>query len=111
MSLWIRVCGPVELYVQREWRPWEALAARCQPGQPLGALEAVARRAGDLEMSEIPQGRCLLVRTWPENGEPDHGVVADGRWLVFDVSLCVPDTLAGEEFSGEFEPAAHQAAP
>lgn len=70
------------------------MAARYQPGQPLGALEAVARRAGDLEMTEIPQGRCLLVRTWPENGEPDHGVVADGRWLVFDVSLCVPDTPA-----------------
>ena len=52
-----------------------------------------------------------LVRTWPENGEPDHGVVADGRWLVFDVSLSVLDTLADEEFSGEFEPAAHQAVP
>ena len=60
-------------------------------------------------MTEIPQWRCLLVRTWPENGEPDHGVVADGRWLVFGVSLSVLDTLTGEEFSGEFEPAAHQA--
>ena len=89
--------------------PREAFAARYQPGQPLGELEAVARRAGDLETTEIPQWRCLLVRTWPENGEPDHGVVADGRWLVFGVSLSVLDTLADEEFSGEFEPAAHQA--
>lgn len=62
-------------------------------------------------MTGIPQWRCLLVRTWPENGEPDHDVVASGRWLVFDVSLSVPGTLTDEEFSGEFEPAAHQAPP
>ena len=61
--------------------------------------------------TEIPQWHCLLVRTWLENGEPDYHVVADGHWLVFDVSLSVLYTLTGEEFSGEFEPAAHQAAP
>jgi hypothetical protein len=58
-------------------------------------------------MTEIPQWCCLLVRTWPENGEPDYHVVADGHWLVFDVSLSVLYTLTGEEFSGEFGPAAH----
>jgi len=62
-------------------------------------------------MTEIPQWCCLLVRTWPENGEPDYHVVADGHWLVFAVSLSVLCTLTGEEFSGEFEPAAHQGAP
>jgi hypothetical protein len=46
-----------------------------------------------------------------ENGEPDYRVVADGHWLVFDVSLDVLCTRAGKEFSGEFAPAAHQAAP
>ena len=51
------------------------------------------------------------MRTWPENGEPDYHVVADGHWLVFAVSLSVLYTLTGEEFSGEFEPAAHQGAP
>ena len=35
-------------------------------------LEGVARRAGDVEMTEIPPWRCLLVRTWPENGEPAY---------------------------------------
>jgi hypothetical protein len=49
-------------------------------------------------MTEIPQWRCLLVRTGPENGEPDHGVVPDGRWLVFDISLSVLDTLTDEEY-------------
>ena len=68
--LWGQVAGPVELCVQRESRPREAFAARYQPGQPLGELDAVAGRAGDFEMTEIPQWRCLQVRTWPENGEP-----------------------------------------
>ena len=62
-------------------------------------------------MTGIPQWRCLLVRRWLENGGPDYHVVAGGHWLVFDVSLSVLYTLTGEEFSGEFEPAAHQAAP
>ena len=56
-------------------------------------------------MTEIPQWCCLLVRTRPENGEPDYHVVADGHWLV--VSLSALYTLTGEEFSWEFEPAAH----
>jgi len=56
----------------------EAFAARYQSGQPLGELEAVACRAGDFEMTEIPLWRCLLVRTWPENVESDYQVVADG---------------------------------
>jgi hypothetical protein len=47
------------------------------------------------------------VRTRLENGEPDYHVVADGHWLVLAVSLSVLCTLTGEEFSGEFEPAAH----
>ena len=60
--------------------------------------------------AEIPCWRCLLVRTRPENAEPEYHVVADGHWLVFDASLSVHYTLTGEEFSGEFEPATHQAA-
>jgi hypothetical protein len=40
--------------VQRETRPGEAFAARYQSGQPPGELEAVARRAGEVEMTEIP---------------------------------------------------------
>jgi hypothetical protein len=38
----------------------------------------VARRAGDVEMTEIPHWR-LLVQTWPENAEPEYHVVADGH--------------------------------
>jgi hypothetical protein len=53
-------------------------------------------------MTEIPHWRCLLARTWLENGQPDYHVVADGHWLVFDVSLAALYTLTG----GEFEPAA-----
>jgi hypothetical protein len=37
--------------------------------------------------------------------------VADGHWLVFDVSLAALCMLTGAEFSEEFEPAAPQAAP
>ncbi len=96
--------------MQRETRPREAFVARYRSGQPPGELEAVACRAGDVEMTEIPHWRCLLVRTRPENAEPDYHVVADGHWLVFDASLSVLYTLTGQEFSGEFEPAAHQAA-
>jgi hypothetical protein len=95
--------------MQREKRPREAFAARYQSGQPLGELEAVTCRAGDFEMTEIPHWRCLLVRTWPENAEPDYNVVADGHWLVFDASLSMLYTLTDEEFSGEFEPAAQAA--
>jgi len=40
-------------------------------------------------MTGIPPWRCLLVGTWPEKREPDYHVVADGHWLVFDVSLGV----------------------
>jgi len=58
-----RYLGPVELYVQRETRPREAFAARYQSVQPPAGLEAVARRAGDFEMTEIPPWRCLLA--WP----------------------------------------------
>jgi len=61
-------------------------------------------------MTGIPPWRCLLVRTWPEKREPDYHVVADGHWLVFDVSLGVLYTLTGEQFSGEFKPAASPAA-
>ena len=101
----------VELYVQRETRPREAFAARYRSGQPPADPEAVARRAGAVEMTEIPQWRCLLVRTWPENAEPAYHVVADGHWLVFDMSHRVLCTLTGEQFSGEFQPAASPAAP
>ena len=101
----------VELYVQRETRPREAFAARYRSGQPPGELEAVARRAGDVEMTGIPHWCCLLVRTWPENAEPAYHVVADGHWLVFDMSHRVLCTLTGEQFSGEFQPAASPAAP
>jgi hypothetical protein len=93
--------------VQRDRRPREAFAARYQFGQPPGELEAVARRAGEVEITEIPYWRCLLARTWRENGQPDYHVVADGHWLVFDVSLAALYTLPG----GEFEPAAAQGAP
>lgn len=61
-------------------------------------------------MTEIPRWRCLLVRMCLENGEPDYRVVDDGHWLVFDAGLDVLHTLTGKEFSGEFAPAAHQAA-
>lgn len=97
--------------MQRETRPREASAARYQPGRPPGEPEAVARRAGGLEMTEIPHWRCLLARTWPQNAEPAYHVVADGHWLVFDVSPGVPCTLTGEQFSGESGPAACPAAP
>ena len=71
-----------------------------------------ARRPGPARSgTEIPQWRCLLVRTWLENGEPDYHVVADGHWLVFDVSLYVLYTPTDEEFSGEFEPAAPRPRP
>ena len=101
----------VELHVQRETRPREAFAARYRSGQPPGELEAVARRAGDVEMTGIPHWCCLLVRTWPENAESAYHVVADGHWLVFDMSHRVLCTLTGEQFSGEFQPAASPAAP
>ena len=39
-------------------------------------------------MTEIAHWRCL-VRMWLANGEPDYNVMADGHWLVFDVSLSV----------------------
>ena len=55
MSLWIRWLVPWGCVMQQELHPREAFAARYQPGQPLGELEAVARRAGDFEMTEIPQ--------------------------------------------------------
>jgi hypothetical protein len=60
----------VELYVPRERRPREAFATRYQLGQPPGELEAVARRAGDVEMTEIARWRCLLARTRLENAKP-----------------------------------------
>jgi hypothetical protein len=93
--------------VQREARPREAFAARYRSGRPPAEREAVARRAGDVEMTEIPHWCCPLLRTWPENAEPEYHVVADGHWLVFDVSPGVLYTLTG----GEFEPAASPAAP
>ncbi len=62
-------------------------------------------------MTGIPRWCCLLVRTWPENAEPAYHVVADGHWLVFDMSHRVLCTLTGEQFSGEFQPAASPAAP
>ena len=58
-------------------------------------------------MTEIPHWCCPLVRTWPENAEPEYHVVADGHRLVFDVSPGVLRALTG----GEFEPAASPAAP
>ncbi len=51
-----------------------------------------------------------MARIRPENAEPDYQVVADGHWLVFDVSLGMLYTLTGEQFSGEFEPTTAQAA-
>jgi hypothetical protein len=110
MSLWGPVAGPVELCVQRESRPREAFAARYQPGQPLGELDAVAGRAGDFEMTEIPQWRCLQVRTWPENGEPDHDVVPTVAGSFRSQPLCAryADRRGVQR---EFEPAAHPAVP
>jgi len=49
--------------VQREARPGEASAARYRSGRPPAEWEAVARRAGDVEMTEIPYWCCPLVRT------------------------------------------------
>jgi len=49
--------------VQRETRPREACAARYQSGQPHADLEAVARRAGDFEITEIPQWRLWVPKT------------------------------------------------
>ena len=70
--------------MQREKRPKEAFAAGISSASRPASWEAVARRAGDVEMTEIPHQRCLLVRTWLENGQPDYAVVADGHWLVFE---------------------------
>jgi hypothetical protein len=89
MSLWIRWLGPVELYMQQGLHPRAAFAARYQPGQLLGELEAVARRAGDFEMTEIPQWRCLQVRTGPGERRARSRHRADGRWLVsMSASVC-----------------------
>jgi len=49
-----RYLGPVEPSARRGKRPSDAFAARCRFGQPLGELAAVACRAGDVEMAEIP---------------------------------------------------------
>jgi hypothetical protein len=72
----------------------------------VGDLEAVARRAGAFEMTEIPQWRCLIVRTWLEDGEPDYEVVADGHWLIYDMSFRMLIELTGQAFTDEFAPAA-----
>ena len=83
--------------MQRDKRPREAFAARCQFGQPPGELEAVARRAGDFENDRDP---ALARPAGPDvAGERAAGlpVVADGHWLVFDASLAALDTLTGGE--------------
>ena len=71
----------------------------------------MARRAGDVEMTQIPHWCSLLVRTWLENAGPGYQVVADGHRLVVDAGPGGPCTLAGGQFSGESGPAASPAAP
>jgi hypothetical protein len=65
-------------------------------GRPASWKRSRAARVTS-KMTEIPHGRRLLARTWLENGQPDYHVVADGHWLVFDVSLAALYTLTGGE--------------
>ena len=84
----------VELYVQRETRP-PGSVRRPVPVRPAAReLEAVARRAGDVEMTQIPAWRCLLVRTWPENGEPDEYDFMACRWPVITDAARAPPAAA-----------------